>query len=54
MLSSERDQDRDTKKEQVLSITFSQSDWFSPKNERLWLAITTSKNHKNSESSETT
>ena len=25
---SERDQDRDTKKEQALSITFSQSDWF--------------------------
>ena len=35
MLFSERDQDRDTKKEQALSITFSQSDWFIPKNERL-------------------
>ena len=28
MFISERDQDRDTKKEQTLSITFSQSDWF--------------------------
>ena len=35
MLFPERDQDRDTKKEQALSITFSQSDWFIPKNERL-------------------
>ena len=42
MLFSERDQGRDTKKEQGMSITFSQSDWFIPKNERLWLAITTS------------
>jgi len=30
----ERDQDRGTKKEQALSITFSQSDWFIPQNER--------------------
>ena len=35
------DQDRDTKKEQALSITFSQSDWFIAQNERFWLAITT-------------
>ena len=35
MLFLERDQDRDKKKEQALSITFSQSDWFIPKNERL-------------------
>ena len=50
---SERDQDRDTKKEQALSITFSQSDWFILQNERFWLAITTSKSyHKNSESSD--
>ena len=32
--SSERDQDRDTKKEEALSITFSQSDWFISQNER--------------------
>ena len=30
------------KKEQALSITFSQSDWFIFQNERFWLAITTS------------
>ena len=35
MLFSQRDQDRDTKKEQALSTTSSQSDWFIPKNERL-------------------
>ena len=29
--NSERDPDRDTKKEQALSITFSQCDWFIPK-----------------------
>ena len=51
----ERYQDRDTKKAQALSITFSQSDWFIAQNERLWLAITTRKSyHENSESSETT
>ena len=52
---SESDQDRDTKKAQALSITFSQSDWFIPQIERFWLAITARKSyHKNSESSETT
>ena len=35
-----RDQDRDTKKEQALSTTFSQSDWFIPQNEHFWLLIT--------------
>jgi len=43
------------KKEQALSITFSQSDWFIPQNKRFWMAITTRKSYqKNSESSETT
>ena len=36
---SDRDQFRDIKKEQALSITFSQSDWFIPQNERFLLAI---------------
>ena len=52
---SERDPDRDTKKEQALYITFSPSDWFIPQIERFWLAITTRNSHrKNSESSEAT
>ena len=34
MFISERVQDRDTKKEQALSIAFSQSDWFISSNER--------------------
>ena len=34
MFMSERDQDHDTKKEQALSITFSQCDWFISQNER--------------------
>ena len=38
MFISERDQDRDTKKEQALSITFSHSDWFISQNERFLLA----------------
>ena len=51
----ERDQVRDTKKEQELYITFSQSDWFIPQNERFWLAITTRHSyHKNLESSKAT
>ena len=37
---SERDQNHDSKKEQALSITFLQYDWFIFKNERSWLAIT--------------
>ena len=37
---SESDQNHDTKKEQALSITFSQCDWFISQNERSWLAIT--------------
>ena len=37
---SERDQNHDTKKEQALSKTFSQYDWFISQNERSWLAIT--------------
>ena len=40
----ERDQDRYTKKEQALRVTFSQSDWFIVQNKRFWLAITTSYN----------
>ena len=37
---SERDRNHNSKKEQALSITFSQYDWFISKNERSWLAIT--------------
>ena len=37
---SECDKNHDTKKEQTLSITFSQYDWFISQNERSWLAIT--------------
>ena len=37
---SERDQNHNTTKEQALSITFSQYDWFISQNERSWLAIT--------------
>ena len=37
---SERDQNRDTKKEQALSITFSQYDWFISQNGLSRLAIT--------------
>ena len=36
MLFSGRDQGRDTKKEQALSMTFSQSDWFIPKK---WMSL---------------
>ena len=55
MFFSERDQVRDTKKEQDLYITFSQSNWFIPQNERFWLATTTRHSyHKNLESSEAT
>ena len=53
MFFSERDQEHDTKKEQGLSIIFSQSDSFISQNEHFWLSqhdnATT-----NSESSETT
>ena len=35
-----RDQNHDKKKEQALSITFSQYDWFISQYERSWLAIT--------------
>ena len=49
----ERDQDLDTKKEQALFITFSQSDCFIAQNDPLWFAITTrNSSHKNSESRE--
>ena len=34
---SERDQDRDKKKEQALSIRFSQSDWFTSVSD--WLLL---------------
>ena len=37
---SERDQNHDSKKEQALSITFSQYDWYISQNGRSWLAIT--------------
>ena len=37
---SERDQNHDSKKEQALSITFSQFDWCISQNGRSWLAIT--------------
>ena len=51
----ERKQDRDTKKEQALYITFSQSDWSIAQDERFWLVITTRNDyHKNSELSEAT
>ena len=40
VFSSERDQNHDTKKEQALSITFLQYDWFISQNGRSWLAIT--------------
>jgi len=51
----ERDQDLDTKKEQALFITFSQSDCFIAQNDPLWFAITTrNSSHKNSESREAT
>ena len=39
-ISSERDQNHDTKKEQALSITFSKYDWFISQNGRSWFAIT--------------
>jgi len=45
----EHDQDRDTKKQQWLYITFSQSDWFIVQSEGFWLAITRSFYHKNYE-----
>ena len=55
---SERDQDRDTEKEQALNVTFSQSDWFIPK---MSVSVTTSiastrrnSHHNNSESIEAT
>ena len=34
VLISQRDQNHDTKKEQALSLTFSQYDWFISQNER--------------------
>ena len=39
VLISARDQNHDTKKEQALSITSSQYDWFIFQNEHSWLAI---------------
>ena len=51
----EHDQDRDTKKEQALYITFSQSNWFIAQNECFWLAITTRNSyHMNPEWSKAT
>ena len=37
---SERDENHNSKKEQALSITFSQYAWFISQNEHSWLAIT--------------
>lgn len=55
---SERDQDRDTKKEQALYVTFSQSDWFIPKmsvsSTTSTASTTRNSYHKNSESIEAT